>query len=233
MNRPVISLRDVDVCYKQIQGFFKRSTYYALKNVSFDLYNGETLGVVGRNGAGKSTLLKILANIILPDSGELLNHGSSVSLLTIQSGFVPNLSGRQNAILNGLLLGMSQDDIAKKIEDIKEFSGIGDFFEQPVRCYSTGMSARLGFSVVLNIDPDVVLIDELLGVGDETFKKKSVEIMKERIRSEKTYVLVSHNIALHHELCDRVVWIEHGEVQMLDETNKVLHNYIQYLKAQS
>jgi len=224
---PILSLKNVGIFYAQKKRMFKKNIYWALKDITFDLHHGETLGVIGRNGAGKSTLLRLLAGILAPDRGEIMRNNAHVSLLSLSVGFSPHLTGRQNAILSGLLLGMRRRQIAEKMDDIIAFADIGDFFDQPVRSYSTGMSARLGFSVAIQADQDVMLVDEVLGVGDEVFRKKSSEALKKKIRSEKSVVIVSHNIATLKELCDRVVWIEGGKTLATGAPDEVLQQYQQ------
>ncbi len=225
---PVLSVRNAGLAYKQHRGVFGKP-YWALRNVSFEVLHGETLGVIGRNGVGKSTLLRLLAGIIKPDFGEVINHGYSVSLLSMQLGFVYYLSGRENAILSGMLMGLSRNEIESKIDDIIAFSELGDFFDQPIATYSSGMVARLGFSVAFQIDPDILLIDEVLGVGDAEFSLKSTRMMKEKIRSNKTIVFVSHNGLLIQELCSRAVWIEEGVTRAEGKTEEVLREYHQFL----
>ncbi|MCM1990272.1 ABC transporter ATP-binding protein [Oceanirhabdus seepicola] len=184
----------------------------ALTGVSFELEKGKTLGIIGSNGSGKSTLLRVLAQLYTPDIGKVALYSESVALLALGTGFQPELTGIENIYLSGLLLGMSKETIDKKINEIVEFSGIGDFVNSPVKTYSSGMKARLGFSIATNIEPDILLIDEILGVGDEAFKKKSNNRIKELIESNKTVVLVSHSVAAIREVCDCVLWLHKGEV---------------------
>ncbi len=219
----VLSLREAGVCYKR--GIFARDGYWALKSVSFDLYQGETLGVIGRNGAGKSTLLRLIAGIIKPDRGEVISRGHRISLLSLQLGFIPYLSGRENAILSGMLMGLDKRQMLEKMENIIEFAELGEFIDEPLDNYSSGMRARLGFSVAFQVDPDVLLIDEVLGVGDAEFSKKSSQVMREKIKSNKTAVFVSHNATMIRQLCDRVVWVDGGVSRMEGETDKVLAAY--------
>lgn len=221
----LISLQNISVSYPVRAGFLKWSKYTPLSDISFDLHRGETIGIIGRNGAGKSTLLRMIAGIIEPDGGRIVNHGARVSLLSLGVGFVPHLSGRENAMLSGMLLGLRKNEMAQKMDAIIEFSGLGQFIDQPLRTYSSGMRARLGFSVAIQVDPDVLLIDEVLGVGDEEFREKSTAEMKRLIRSDKTVVLVSHNLPTVRELCDRLVWIENGKVKQTDVTSVVLGTY--------
>jgi len=206
-SKPIISLKNVGVSYRRRAGLLRWNKYWALNDISFDLYRGETLGIVGRNGAGKSTLLQVLAGIISPDKGTIENNGCEVSLLSLQVGFLPHITGRENAILSGMLLGIHKPEIEKAMPKIINFSGLGAFIDQPVNSYSTGMKARLGFSVANHMDPDVILVDEVLGVGDTEFKKQSAEAMKEKILSNKTIVIVSHDDKTLKDLCDRILWI--------------------------
>lgn len=224
-NKKVIELSDVGFYFPKRKGYFSKEKYWALKKISFTLSKGESLGIIGRNGAGKSTLLKLLGGIIVPDRGQLTNHGYTTSLLALQTGFIPYLTGKENTFLNGMYLGMRKKEIVTKIDEIKEFSGLGDFFDQPISSYSSGMRARLGFSIAFQLDPDVLLIDEVLGVGDDEFRKKSTEMMKEKIKSNKTVVLVSHSPGTIKELCDKAVLIEDGETTIEGDTELVLEAY--------
>ena len=226
---PIISLRDVGAFYWRRRSYLHTDKFWALQNVSFDLYHGESLGIIGRNGAGKSTLLKLLTGIIKPDKGMLINNGVQAVLLSLGVGFVPYLSGRENAILSGMLLGLHKDEIKDKMDDIRQFSELGKFFEEPIMTYSSGMVARLGFSVAFQLNPDILLIDETLGVGDAEFYKKSSEVISEKIKSDKTIVLVSHNANVIQHLCDRVVWIEEGTTQLQGSPMEVLAAYNRYL----
>ena len=225
----MLNLRNVGVCYLSRAGLLRRDRFWALRDVSFDLYRGETLGVIGRNGAGKTTLLKTLAGILKPDRGQMTSDGSQVMLLSMPLGFVPYLSGRDNVVLSGLLLGESRRVMISKMEEIIVFSELGDFIDQPVYSYSAGMKARLGFSIAFHTNPDIILIDEVLGVGDASFRQKSTAAMRARVRSDKTVVLVSHSEVAIRNLCDRVVWIENGESQIEGPTEEVLQCYHSYL----
>jgi lipopolysaccharide transport system ATP-binding protein len=226
-----LTLKNVGAFYWRRTGYLHKERFWALRDVSFDLHHGESLGVIGRNGAGKSTLLQLLAGILRPDQGTLVNHGVRATLLSLQIGFVPYLSGRQNAILSGMLLGLSKQEVEAKMADIRAFSELGDFFDQPINAYSSGMKARLGFSVAFQLNPDVLLIDEVLGVGDAEFKAKSSQIMREKIRSDKTIVLVSHSPGTIRQLCDRAVWIDNGATRAEGETAEVLDRYEWFLKS--
>jgi len=222
----IISLQNVGVRYKQGGSLIRQRRYLqALSSVSIDIYAGETLGIVGANGAGKSTLLRLISGVIKPNSGWIENRGVSVSLLALQAGFDPNLSGRDNAILSGMLQGCSRKTVENQLEDICEYSELGDFFDRPVRIYSTGMRARLGFSIATIINPDVLLIDEVLGVGDKHFREKAEASMLLKIRSKQTVVIVSHSMAQISRLCDRAVLINGGISCATGEPSEVLEMY--------
>ncbi len=209
--QPIISLHNVNVRYKRSGNIFRRRSYYeALKDVSLDIFPGETLGIIGRNGSGKSTLLRLISGVIRPDTGSVINHGVSVSLLALQAGFDPNLSGQDNAIIGGMLQGYSRRDVLSRLDEIKDFSELGEFFYEPVRTYSSGMRARLGFSISTIISPDVLLVDEVLSVGDMSFKDKAEKTMIKKLYSRQTVVLVSHSLNQISRLCDRVVLIDDG-----------------------
>lgn len=221
----MIRLRDVGLSYRVREGLLRWSKHTPLKSVSFDVYKGETIGIIGRNGAGKSTLLRLIAGIYSPDHGTVENHGAHTSLLLLRSGFVQHMTGRQNAMLTGMLMGIPRREMAARMDAIAEFAGIGEFMDYPMSTYSAGMWARLGFSVAVQSDSDVMLVDEVLGVGDAEFREKSTAEMKKLVTSDKTVVLVSHVLASLRELCNRVVWIEDGVVKMCGETEEVLTNY--------
>ena len=230
--KPVISLQEVAVRYKRSGNIFRRKKYFeALKSVTLDIYPGETLGILGRNGSGKSTLLRIISNIIQPDRGKIINHGVSVSLLALQAGFDANLNGHDNSILSGMLQGFSRREVDAKLDEIYEYSELGDFFFEPVRTYSTGMRARLGFSITTIISPDVLLIDEVLSAGDRHFKEKAERTMVAKIQSQQTVVLVSHS---HHQIarmCDRAILIDDGISFASGEPHDVLGIYEERLKT--
>lgn len=229
---PIISLKDVAVRYKLNGSIFKPKSYYnALKSVSLDIYPGETLGILGRNGAGKSTLLRIISGVIKPDQGTVINRGVSVSLLALRAGFDQNLSGRDNAIFGGMLLGYTRREAEARLDEIQEYSELGDFFLEPVRVYSSGMLVRLGFSISIINSPDVILLDEVLSVGDRHFKQKAERTMISKIQSQQTVVLVTHS---HHQiarLCDRVVLIDEGISYASGESDEVLKLYEQRLES--
>ena len=199
--------------------------FWALQDVSFEVPQGTTFGLIGENGSGKSTLMKCMARILRPDSGSLTVRGKVSALLELGAGFHPELSGRENVYLNGSILGISQRELNRKFDEIVDYAGIGEFIDQPVKNYSSGMYVRLGFSVAINVDPDVLLVDEVLAVGDEAFQRKCGEKFAELREQGKTIVLVSHSMVAVHNLCDKVAWLDHGKVKMLDSARKVVDEY--------
>jgi homopolymeric O-antigen transport system ATP-binding protein len=224
VSAPIIDLENVGVAFNaQLRVGSPR--FWALEDVSLSLDRGDRLGVIGRNGSGKSTLLRTLAGIIAPDRGRLTRAPVSCQLLSLAVGFVPHLSGRDNAILSGLMLGLRRRQIVQRLPAILEFSELGDFFDQPISSYSTGMQMRLGFSVAIQIDPDVLLIDEVLAVGDSEFQQKSGAALRERINSGTTVVFVSHGDAQVRQICNRALWIEHGRSMLQGPVDAVLDAY--------
>jgi len=230
LKEPVLRVESVAVSYRKNAGLFNPKKFWALKDVSFELYHGETLGVIGGNGAGKSTLLRLLAGIIAPDSGTITHDELVISMLGLNVGFISHLTGRNNAVLSGMLMGMRRKEIESRLDDIVEFAEIGEFIDEPVRSYSSGMRARLGFSVAIQADPDILLIDETLGVGDARFAKKSSRAMKEKIRSNKTIVLVSHSEKMVRKMCDRVVWIDKGKSLREGDTDSIMDDYMESMQ---
>ncbi len=223
---PLISLQDVGVRYKRSGNIFRRSNYYAaLKSINFNIYPGETLGIIGKNGSGKSTLLRLISGVIKPDSGRILNRGASVSLLVLQAGFNPNLNGRDNVILSGMFQGFSRKEVENRIDEIHTYSELNDFFYEPIRTYSTGMRARLSFSISTILNPDVLLIDEVLSVGDAQFREKAERTMLNKIQSNQTIILVTHSIAQIRRLCDRAILIDNGCSISEGDPKKVLQEY--------
>jgi len=224
MSEPIIRLENVGVAFNaQLRVGSPR--FWALEDVTLSLERGDRLGVVGRNCSGKSTLLRTIAGIITPDRGRLTRAQVICQLLSLALGFVPHLSGRDNAILSGLMLGLRRREIERRLPEILDFSELGDFFDQPISSYSTGMLARLGFSVAMQVEPDVLLIDEVLSVGDAEFQQKSGAALRERIHSGTTVVFVSHGDAQIHQVCDRVLWIEHGRSMLEGPVEAVLSAY--------
>lgn len=221
----VMRFNDVGVSYRKTLRLFGSNNNWALRHVSFEVRKGETLGIIGRNGAGKSTLMKLLANIINPDEGVIERQPGTLQLLSLQAGFLMHLTGRENAIMSGMLLGLRKNDVLSAMQKIIDFSELGAQIDDPVRTYSAGMRARLGFAVARQTNPDVLLIDEALSVGDAQFREKSKAVMAERIKSDKTVVIVSHNEQTVREFCDRVIWLHNGKIQQAGEAEVVLSAY--------
>ncbi|WP_026377272.1 ABC transporter ATP-binding protein [Aestuariibacter salexigens] len=220
-----LKLNGVGIEYLQRQSFFRHKKHRVLSNITFNITKGETLGVLGRNGCGKSTLLKVLAGIIAPDQGNIEFFGNSVSLLTLAAGFDNELSGRDNAIVSAMLLGNTKADAIAQLDEVNEFAELGGAFEEPVKTYSAGMRARLGFSIAVKMQADVLLIDEVLGVGDEGFKKKARSVILDRINSEQTVVLVSHSVDTMVNLCQRAIWLERGQLKGIGEAATLCEEY--------
>lgn len=224
MDDNLIELCNVGIAFNG-QRRLGNHRFWALEDVSLTLRRGERLGVIGRNGAGKSTLLRVIAGILTPDRGSVRRGPVSCQLLSLSLGFVPHLSGRDNAVLSGLLLGLRRRDIVSRLPAIREFSELGDFFERPISTYSSGMNMRLAFSVAMQVEPDVLLIDEVLAVGDSEFRQKSGAALRARMAEGHTVVLVSHDEAQIAKLCDRVVWIEHGKSVLEGARDEVFAAY--------
>ena len=199
--------------------------FWALKDVSFEVPTGTTFGVIGHNGSGKSTLLKTLTGILVPDQGSVKTVGRVSALLELGAGFHPELSGRENVFLNGAILGLKRKEIEKRFDDIVEFAGLEQFIDSPVKNYSSGMFVRLGFAVAANLEPDVLLIDEVLSVGDENFARKSAEKIDQFRRDGRTIVFVSHGLDSVEQLCETVAWLDHGEIQMIGPAAEVISAY--------
>lgn len=203
--------------------------FFALKDVNLEIANGDILGVIGSNGAGKSTLLKILSQITYPTTGEIKIKGKIASLLEVGTGFHPELSGRENIFFNGSILGMKQKEIKEKFDDILDFSGVEEFIDMPIKYYSSGMQVRLAFSVAAFLETEILLIDEVLAVGDMKFQEKCLKKMNEISNNAKrTIVFVSHNLEAIKNICTKVVWLENGMIKESGETTRVVHNYINY-----
>jgi len=200
--------------------------FWALSNVSFDVIEGHTHGLIGANGSGKSTLLKCLAKIYWPTDGDIEYRGRMASLLEVGSGFHLELSGRENIYLNGSILGMSRKEIERKFDSIVDFSGVEKFLDQPVKNYSSGMYVRLGFSIAINVDPDILVVDEVLSVGDEEFQRKSFDKFKEMKKSGKTVIIVTHAMPVVRELCDEVSWLSQGVLQASGKTDSIVDAYL-------
>jgi len=207
-------------------GDLRREIIWALKDISFEVEPGEALGIVGRNGAGKSTLLKILSRITEPTSGRVELFGRVGSLLEVGTGFHPELTGRENVYLNGAILGMKKAEIARKFDEIVAFSEIEKFIDTPVKWYSSGMYMRLAFAVAANFEPEILIVDEVLAVGDGPFQKKCLGKMGEISRAGRTVIFVSHNMSAIEALCNRVLWLVDGEIAERAETEKVVSDYV-------
>ncbi len=192
----------------------KFEDFTALEHVSFEVKRGETLGLIGRNGAGKSTLLKIISGILKPTEGSVVTRGNVVPMLELGSGFDTDLTGRENIFLNGAILGYSEDFLKAKYDEIVDFSELGRFIETPIRNYSSGMLARLAFSIATVVEPEILIVDEILSVGDAEFQEKSKKRMLELMGGGTTVLFVSHSISQIREMCDQVIWLEHGSVRM-------------------
>jgi len=203
--------------------------FHALADVSFELPRGEGLGVVGENGAGKSTLLKILAGITAPSAGRVEVRGKVASILELGSAFHPELTGRQNIVLNAAMLGLSEAEVRERTPEIIAFSELGEFIDQPVKCYSTGMAVRLGFSIATQVDPEVLIIDEALSVGDGYFQKKCMDRLLQFISSGRTLLFCSHAMYYVSAFCRRALWLRQGRVAALGATAEVVHDYENYL----
>jgi len=193
-------------------GLNKSKSFDALKNVSFRLQKGESMGIVGRNGAGKSTLLNLVAGVVVPNVGRVIVNGQVAALLELGAGFHPDLTGAENLRLNASLLGISRHRVKELFSSIVEFSGLGDFIHEPLRTYSTGMQMRLAFSVAIHMDPDILLVDEVLAVGDEKFQRKCYDRIRKLRSAGKTLMIVSHSTSAIQKLCDRALWIDRGEL---------------------
>jgi lipopolysaccharide transport system ATP-binding protein len=242
MNEPVIIFDNVSKSYPfyhhitgGIKNFLfhlpkalssiKNSRYEVLKNISFEVCKGESLGIIGRNGAGKSTTLGLIAGVLIPTKGEVIVKGKISPLLELGGGFHPELTGKENILLNGVLLGLTRNQVKSKMDEIIEFSELGDFIYQPIRTYSSGMYARLGFSVVAHLDPEILLIDEVLAVGDMEFQKKCLNKMTSFKKSGVTMVFVSHSKEYVERICDRVIWIDNQSIRMVGSPKDVVLNY--------
>jgi len=201
-----------------------------LKNINLKIKNGETVALIGVNGSGKSTLLKLMTKIIYPNSGKIITNGKLTSLLELGAGFHPDFSGRENIYFNASIFGLTRKEIDNRLEDIIEFSELRPFIDNPVRTYSSGMFMRLAFAVAINVDADILLIDEILSVGDEHFQNKCFEKMKELREKGKTMVFVTHSMESVKKLCDRAIWLYNGEIAKDGNTEEVINAYIEATK---
>ncbi|AOS97768.1 Teichoic acids export ATP-binding protein TagH [Microbulbifer aggregans] len=229
MTAPILSFRNVGVAYRKRLSLFAKKDW-VLRDLNFDLYRGEVLGVIGRNGAGKSTLLKLFGNIIEPDQGSIQRHsGITSQLLTLNLGFNRKLTGEENALMALVTHGMTIKQAKMKIDDVIKFAELEHISSQPLKTYSAGQRARLGFSISIQAKPDILLLDEILGVGDKNFKQKSKALIKEKVNSHQTVILVSHSAKTIKNLCSKAIWIENGNIKASGCANQVTDLY---LKAQ-
>ena len=221
---------------KEARGFGKNRKYhrdyYALNNVSFDVEKGEIIGVVGRNGSGKSTLLKILTGVLNPTEGNVEINGKVAALLELGAGFNMEYTGMKNIYLNAAMMRVSEEEIEKKIPEILEFADIGDFIHQPVKTYSSGMFVRLAFAVAINVDPDILIVDEALAVGDSRFQLKCMDKFLEFVKKGKTIFFVTHDVNSVKRFCNRAIWLDSGEMVMDGSTDEVTDRYLDYLKSE-
>ena len=236
MSNIAIEVNNLTISYKtirrgSIKQFFSRKKkpskeFVAVKDVSFVAEKGDVIGIVGKNGSGKSTMLRSIAGVFSPNSGAIDVKGQSVSLLAIGVGFEKKLSGRENIFLSGLLLGFTEKQIREKMDDIIAFSELGEFIDRPVRTYSSGMHSKLAFSITAFLETDIMLIDEVLSVGDAKFKKKSYKKIKELIGNKsRTVLIVSHNADTLKKLCNKILWLHEGNLKMFGTTDEVLPEY--------
>ena len=235
-----ITVKNLHIVYKELDKTSIRASwskkrkkaeeFEALKGVSFEVEEGKILGIIGKNGSGKSTLLRAIAGIFSPDKGSISLHNNSVSLLSIGVGFNNKLTGYENIYLSGMLLGFSEDEIKEKEKDIIEFADIGKFIYKPVKTYSSGMYSKLAFAITAILETDIILIDEILSVGDAKFKEKSYNKMKELISDEKrTVVIVSHSLSTIRELCDEVIWLNDGEIVDRGKPKDIIAKYNEFM----
>lgn len=236
----VIDVRDVTMRFRMandrinsfkefiVKSLLRQITYrdfYALRHVTFDVRRGEVVGLIGRNGAGKSTLLKVISGILKPTEGRVAVYGNVAPMLELGSGFDMDMTGRENIYLNGAILGYTREFLDEKYPGIVEFSGIEDFIDVPLRNYSSGMIARLAFSIATVVQPEILIVDEVLSVGDSDFRKKSLNRMMELMGGGTTVLYVSHELESIRKMCTRVVWLDHGEVKMFGDTQTVCDAY--------
>ena len=237
-----VTVSDLHISYRGLKKTSIRASWHklkgrvevfeALKGVSFELEEGKILGIVGPNGAGKSTMLRAVAGIFSPDKGSIDLHGRSISLLSIGVGFNRKLTGRENIYLSGMLLGFSEEEIDEKVNEIIQFAAIGDFINKPVKTYSSGMYSKLAFAITAILETDIMLIDEVLSVGDVKFKEKSYNKMKELISDDKrTVIIVSHSLGTIKELCDEVLWLNDGKVVKIGNAQDVVKSYESFMNG--
>lgn len=242
MKKYAISVKDLHISYRTLKVFSikksllklkksKTEVFEAVKGVTFDVEKGKILGIIGKNGSGKSTLLRSIAGIFSADSGSINLYGNSVSLLSIGVGFQKKLTGYENIFLSGMLLGFSEEEIKEKIDSIIEFSELKDFIYKPVSTYSSGMYSKLAFSITAILETDIMLIDEVLSVGDVKFKEKSYNKMKELINDDnRTVVIVSHSLGTLKELCNEILWLHEGKIKEIGNPKEVIAHYEAFMK---
>ena len=244
----MININDVGIKFKiekrrrskTLDFFTKRShnllrpsgEFWALRHINFTVEHGNTVGIIGRNGSGKSTLLRVIAGVYPPDEGEVSVEGEVSTLFSLGAGFQPELSGRDNIYLNGVMMGLSKKRIDSTIDSIIEFAELGDFIDMPVRTYSSGMHSRLGFAIAINADKDIVLIDEIMGAGDAAFREKANAAMS-RIIGEKTIVLASHGMNTVRKFADKVIWLDKGHISAQGKPEEVIRQYLKAFKVTS
>mgnify|MGYP004471202803 FL=1 len=241
-EKHAIEVKDLVISYQNLQKtsikknllHFKRQRadrFVAVKGISFYVREGEILGIIGKNGSGKSTTLNALAGIFSPDSGTIDLHDHSISLLSIGVGFQREMTGRENIVLSGMLLGFSEEQVREKEAEIIEFAELGNFIDKPVRTYSSGMYSKLAFSITAILETDIMLIDEVLSVGDQKFKKKSYNKMRNLISNkDRTVVIVSHSLDTLSKLCDTVMWMHDGQIKRIGEPGPVLEEYVAFME---
>lgn len=214
-----------EFCVRWLKRNLKSEDFWALTDVSFDVEKGDVIGIIGHNGAGKSTLLKVISGIMKPTKGTIEAHGNIVPMLELGSGFDMELSGRENIYLNGAILGYSEEFLNEKYDEIVAFSELGNFIEAPLRTYSSGMLARLAFSVACIVEPEILIVDEILSVGDADFQEKSRARMMDLMTGGTTVFFVSHSLKQIREMCNKVVWLEHGKIQAVGKTGEICDKY--------
>jgi len=222
-DEPLNSLKEVFTT--AVKGKLKYNEFLALNDISFDVYKGETVGLIGKNGAGKSTTLKVISGILKPTSGSVITRGNIVPMLELGAGFDLELTGKENIYLNGAILGYSKEYLESKYDEIVEFAEISDFIDMPIRNYSSGMMARLAFSIASVIQPEILIVDEILSVGDAQFQEKSLNRMKELMSGGATVIFVSHDIEKIKEMCTRVVWLNKGHILKVGDAKEICKEY--------
>ncbi|KGG79804.1 teichoic acid ABC transporter ATP-binding protein [Caloranaerobacter azorensis H53214] len=240
MKEVMVDVKNISMCFnmttekittmkeyliKLVKGQVFYREFWALKNINFQIYKGEVFGILGLNGAGKSTLLKIIAGVLKPTKGEVRVYGSMAPLIELGAGFDPELTARENIFLNGAVLGYNRKEMEKKFDEIVEFSELQEFIDTPIKNFSSGMYARLGFSIATTVNPDILIVDEILSVGDFKFQEKSENRIKEMINNGTTVIIVSHSIDQIRHMCDRGLILEKGESIIVDEVDKVCDYY--------